>query len=118
MGPGDGRARGGGTGVGVLLTEMPGSTDRELIEKQLGPDTTLETSTVGDAAAYWIAGGQHELQYLDPRRPSAAGHDAPGGQHPAVGGTMASPSASSRGSGRRDDAAVEPGLLATAEPSQ
>ncbi len=53
------------TGVGVLLTEMPGSTNRELIEKRLGPDTTFETTTVGDAPAYWIAGGQHELLYVD-----------------------------------------------------
>ena len=53
------------TGVGVLLTEMPGSTDRAAIEKHLGPDTTLETVMVGDTMAYWIAGGQHELQYLD-----------------------------------------------------
>jgi len=54
------------TGVGVLLTEMPGSTNRELIEKRLGPGTTFETTTVGEAPAYWIAGGQHELLYVDP----------------------------------------------------
>ncbi len=53
------------TGVGVLLTEMPGSTDRAAIEKHLGPGTSLESTTVGDEAAYWIAGGQHQLQYLD-----------------------------------------------------
>jgi hypothetical protein len=55
-----------GTGVGVLLTEMAGTTDRSLVEKRLGPDTTLEIVAVGDATGYWIAGGQHELQYLDP----------------------------------------------------
>ncbi len=54
------------TGVGVLLTEIAGSTDGALIEKQLGPDTTLETITVDGVEAYWIAGGDHELQYVDP----------------------------------------------------
>jgi hypothetical protein len=50
----------------VLLTEIPGSTRRELAEKHLGPGTTLETVTVGDVPGYWIAGGPHELLYLDP----------------------------------------------------
>jgi hypothetical protein len=64
-GPGDRVPEVATTGVGVLLTEMPGSTGRSLIEKQLSPETTVENVSVGDAAAYWIAGGQHELQYLD-----------------------------------------------------
>jgi hypothetical protein len=65
-GPGPGVPEVAGTGVAVLLTEMAGTTGRALIEKHLGPDTTLETVTVGDNVAYWIAGGQHELWYLDP----------------------------------------------------
>jgi hypothetical protein len=65
-GPGDGVPVVADTGVGVLLTEMAGTTGRELIEKQLAPDTTLESVAVGDSRAYWIAGGQHELQYVDP----------------------------------------------------
>jgi hypothetical protein len=64
-GPGDRMPEVAATEVGALLTEMPGSTDRAAIEKHLGPNTTLETATVGDEVAYWIAGGQHELQYLD-----------------------------------------------------
>ena len=64
-GPSDRAPAVAATGVGVLLTEMPGSTDRAVIEKHLGPGTTLESARVGDEAAYWIAGGQHQLQYLD-----------------------------------------------------
>ena len=74
------------TGVGVLLTEMPGTTNLALIEKQVGPDTTLETVTVGQDVGYWIAGGQHELPIPGPRRPEATGHHPPRGQHAAVGG--------------------------------
>ena len=64
-GPGGRAPEVAATGVGVLLTEIPGSTDRAAIEKHLGPHTTLETVMVGDEVGYWIAGGQHELQYLD-----------------------------------------------------
>ena len=85
-GPGDGVPGVGTTGVSVLLTAMPGSTDHELIEKQLGPGTTLETTVVGDAAAYWIAGGQHELLYLDPDGRLRRDTTTPGRQHAAVAG--------------------------------
>ena len=54
------------SGVGALLTAVPGSTDRALVEKQLGPESALRVISVGDSPAFWIAGGQHELRYLDP----------------------------------------------------
>ena len=53
------------TGVGLLLTQIPGSVDRQLVEKLLGPGTTLQTVPVGHAIGYWIAGARHELFYFD-----------------------------------------------------
>ena len=62
---GTGVPGGGGHGRRRAAHRDAGIHRRALIEKQLGPGTTLETATVGDDAAYWIAGGQHELLYLD-----------------------------------------------------
>jgi hypothetical protein len=55
------------TGVGALVTAFPGTTDRELVEKQLLPGTTIEHVTVGGAAGSWIAGDPHVFLYLDGR---------------------------------------------------
>jgi hypothetical protein len=54
------------TGVGFLLTEMPGSVDQPLLEKRLGPNATLELVTVAGAPGYWFEGGQHALIYVGP----------------------------------------------------
>jgi hypothetical protein len=56
----------GSTGVGLLLSELPGSVDQTLLEKRLGPSTSVEVVDVGGTAGYWIAGGPHELMYLAP----------------------------------------------------
>jgi len=54
------------TGVGLLLTEIPGRVDEPLLEKRLDEHTTIERVPVGSAMGYWIAGGAHELLYLAP----------------------------------------------------
>jgi hypothetical protein len=51
----------GDTGVGLLLTVLPGTTDAGLVSKAIGPGTTIELVRVRDGAAYWIAGAPHEL---------------------------------------------------------
>lgn len=56
----------GDTHVGLLLTEIPGSIDRAVIEKLLANDTNVETVHVGTAAAYWLSGRPHELLYVAP----------------------------------------------------
>ena len=53
-------------GLGMLLTEIPGSIDEAILQKRLPEGTTLESTTVGGVAAYWIGGPRHELMYLDP----------------------------------------------------
>jgi len=55
-----------GSGVGLLLTEYPGSVDQVLLEKRLDPTTSVDVVNVGDVAGYWISGGRHELFYLGP----------------------------------------------------
>jgi hypothetical protein len=57
----------GDTGVGALLTAFPGSADRDVVEKQLLPGTTIEHVTVGGSPAAWIAGDPHVFLYLDER---------------------------------------------------
>ena len=56
----------GDTGVGLLLTELPGSVEQTLLEKRLDPMTSVEVVTVGDVTGYWISGGKHQLTYLGP----------------------------------------------------
>jgi hypothetical protein len=55
-----------GSGVGLLLTEYPGSVDRFLLEKRLDPTTSVDVVNVGEVAGYWISGGRHELFYVGP----------------------------------------------------
>lgn len=54
------------TGVGLLLTEIPGTLDEQLIQKMIGAGTTLEAVVVGGRSGYWISGSPHEVLYLDP----------------------------------------------------
>jgi hypothetical protein len=57
-----------GSGVGLLLTEFPGSTDDQLVVKQIGPGTQVQQVRVGDNPGYWITGARHTVTYLDPER--------------------------------------------------
>jgi hypothetical protein len=56
----------GDTGVGLLLTEFPGSTTETLVRKELGTGTRLEQVTVDGRDGYWITGAPHVVTYLDP----------------------------------------------------
>ncbi len=64
--PSDRLPNAGDAGVGLLLTELPGSVEQVLLEKRLDPTTTFEIVTVGDARGYWISGGKHDVTYLGP----------------------------------------------------
>ena len=51
----------------VLLSEFRGDLNRELIEKQAGPGTTIEPVSVqGGAPGFWVGGANHAVYYLDP----------------------------------------------------
>jgi hypothetical protein len=54
------------SGIGLLLSVLPGTTDAGLVLKRVGPGTTVELVRVGGSAAYWIAGDPHELLVVDP----------------------------------------------------
>lgn len=51
------------TGVGLLLTEFPGSS--VVAAKFLEPDTRLSFVTVGGAPGFWISGKPHRFAYID-----------------------------------------------------
>ncbi len=54
------------TGVGALLTQFRGTTDRPFVEKGLRDDdgalqTVLETISVGEGPGFWISGAPHTV---------------------------------------------------------
>jgi hypothetical protein len=53
------------TGAGLLLTEFPGRTDRQSMEKAIGGGTNLLRVEVHGQPGFWISGAPHELFYLD-----------------------------------------------------
>ena len=53
------------SGIGLLLTAMPGTTDAGGMHKQATRGTTVELVQVGDDPAYWIAGASHEVVITD-----------------------------------------------------
>jgi hypothetical protein len=53
------------SGIGLLLTAMPGTTDAGGMSKQATGSTTIQLVRVGDEAAYWIAGQPHEVVLTD-----------------------------------------------------
>ncbi len=55
----------GDSGIGLLLTAMPGTTDAGGMSKQATGGTTVELVRVGDDPAYWIAGDPHEVVLTD-----------------------------------------------------
>jgi hypothetical protein len=48
-------------GVGLLLTQTPGGTDAELIEKSIRPRGAAEPVTVDGAPGFWLSGPPHEF---------------------------------------------------------
>jgi hypothetical protein len=61
----------GGTGVGLVISVFPGSTDRAVVEKQLPPGAPAEDVTVDGDPGFWIS-GPHVVIYFD-----AAGRPQP-----------------------------------------
>lgn len=55
----------GDSGVGLLVSQFPGSTNESFIRKQLGADTQVEMVAVHGAPAYWISGEPHVFVYQD-----------------------------------------------------
>jgi hypothetical protein len=56
-----------GSDFALTIMAVPGTTEEPLVEKMLGPDTTIEPVTVGGDRGWWIAGAPHEIVI---RRPS------------------------------------------------
>jgi hypothetical protein len=54
------------SGVGALLSQFPGRTNRPYITKLAGPDTTVEPVRVGGEPGYWLGGVAHGLLYENP----------------------------------------------------
>jgi hypothetical protein len=52
-------------GVGLLLTELRGSVDKDFFGKMIGGGTMLTPVTVDGSTGYWIAGALHDFFYLD-----------------------------------------------------
>ncbi|MGH9228332.1 MAG: hypothetical protein ACRD07_06280 [Acidimicrobiales bacterium] len=55
----------GDSGIGLLLTAMPGTTDAGGMSKQATRGTTVQLVRVGDNPAYWIGGEPHEVVITD-----------------------------------------------------
>ncbi|MGH9176356.1 MAG: hypothetical protein ACRD1H_18450, partial [Vicinamibacterales bacterium] len=53
------------TGVGLLISQFEGDTNESFIQKQLGPDTSIELVTVNGQRAFWLAGAPHVFFYED-----------------------------------------------------
>jgi hypothetical protein len=56
----------GDSGLGLILTAMPGTTDAGGMSKQVARGTTVELARVGDHPAYWVSGAPHEVVVTDP----------------------------------------------------
>jgi hypothetical protein len=53
-------------GIGLVLSEIPGTLEREYFEKILGPGVTVEPVEVGGRSGFWISGAPHDFLYVDP----------------------------------------------------
>jgi hypothetical protein len=56
----------GDTGVALLLTQLQGSTDRDVIVKVSGPGTRVDHLTVRGYPGIWIHGAPHQIYYRGP----------------------------------------------------
>jgi hypothetical protein len=56
----------GNTGVGLLISQFDGHTNNSFIQKQLGPNTTIEMTEVDGQPAYWLTGQPHIFFYERP----------------------------------------------------
>jgi hypothetical protein len=55
----------GDSGIGLLLTEIPATTDAGGVAKMATRGSTIQLVRVGDEAVYWIAGQPHEVVLTD-----------------------------------------------------
>lgn len=55
----------GDDSYGLVITQMAGSLDTPLLEKVVGPDTTITTVRIGDGAGYWLEGEPHLVLVFD-----------------------------------------------------
>ena len=53
-------------GVGALLTQFRGTTERGLLEKGIVTDSAVTTTTVDGNLGLWIDGAAHYFLYIDP----------------------------------------------------
>lgn len=56
----------GQTGIGVLVTEVRGTFEFQLLGKLVGPGTKTEQVSVGGAPGVWIEGAPHQFFYRAP----------------------------------------------------
>ena len=54
------------SGVGLILSEFPGTLDAGYFEKILAAGSTIEPVKVAGHAGYWISGAAHEFIYVAP----------------------------------------------------
>jgi hypothetical protein len=53
------------SGIGLVINEFPGTTDRGFFEKVLTQDTTVTPVTVNGLEGYWLSGAPHFFMYVD-----------------------------------------------------
>jgi hypothetical protein len=53
-------------GVGILVTQFRGQTERDLLVKVAGPGTRVQHVRVHGYPGLWISGAPHEIYYLGP----------------------------------------------------
>ena len=56
----------GDSGIGVLVSQVEGTTNSSFIEKQLSEGTMLDLVLVGGQRAFWLSGEPHVFFYADP----------------------------------------------------
>ena len=56
----------GDTGVGLLISQFDGNTNDSFIQKQLGPNTTIELTEINAQPAFWMTGEPHVFSYERP----------------------------------------------------
>lgn len=53
-------------GVGLLIMELEGVPNQDMVQKMIQSGTHVEAITVDGAAGYWIAGDSHILEFIAP----------------------------------------------------
>lgn len=56
----------GKSGIGLLISQFDGHTNDSFVQKQLGPNTTIELTEVDGQPAFWLTGEPHVFYYEHP----------------------------------------------------